>query len=83
MTSAHSPYRTTYHRDHSVTLWDVYTQSWQRTSDPSDEMLAAMEPADRRRVCRHILANRSAESVSGIDDILRESADALDAYCAI
>ena len=79
MTNAFSP---TYHRDHTVTVWDVYTQGWTRTSDPSDEILASMSAADRRRTCRHILTHRRADDVTDYDTIARESAQALDAYCA-
>jgi hypothetical protein len=44
---------TTYHRDHTVTLWNVYTQSWMRTSRPSDRVLASLTPRERARVLRH------------------------------
>lgn len=46
-------FKTTYHRDGSVTLWNVYTQQWERTSKPSDHVLASLSYGERRRVCRH------------------------------
>jgi hypothetical protein len=46
-------YRTTYHRDGSVTVWDVYTQAWLRTSRPSDRVLASLSQEERRRVLAH------------------------------
>jgi len=47
------PYRTTFHRDGTVTIWDVYTQSWLRTSRPRDEVLASCSPQERDRIIRH------------------------------
>lgn len=47
------PYRTTYHRDRTVTIWDVYSQSWNRTGKPSTAMLATLMPEERDRVMRH------------------------------
>lgn len=47
-----SPYATTFHRDGTVTVWDVYTQSWVRTSRPSDRILASLS-SERDRVIRH------------------------------
>lgn len=48
------PYRTTYHRDGTVTCWDLYTQTWQRTARPSDRLLATLAPTERARVLRHV-----------------------------
>lgn len=53
-TTNSDPYRTTYHRDGSVTLWNVYTQSWERTSRPADEVLASLSSKENERVQRHI-----------------------------
>ena len=56
-----SPYRTTFHRDGTMTIWDVYTQSWVRTPDPSDKLLAFMSQLTRERAIarrdRYRLAN--------------------------
>lgn len=46
-------FKTRFHRDATITLWDVYTQSWERTGRPSDAQLAAMPAAERERVIRH------------------------------
>ena len=48
-----STFRTKFHRDGSITLWDVYTQAWERTSRPSNAQLAAMPSNDRDRAIRH------------------------------
>lgn len=49
------PYATTFHRDGTVTVWNVYTQSWDmRTSNPSDRVLASLSTEERERVIRHI-----------------------------
>ena len=45
--------RTTYHRDGTVTVWDVYTQTWTRTGRPDDEVLASLDSDERDRVIRH------------------------------
>lgn len=52
-TTKRDPYRTTYHRDHTVTIWDVYQQRWLRTARPSDAVLASLSPSERERVMRH------------------------------
>ena len=44
----------TYHRDGSVTLWDVYLQNWVRTSRPSDQVYASLSTEERARVTRHV-----------------------------
>ena len=48
------PYRTTFHRDGSVTIWSVYRQQWERldVSDLSDETLATLPPRERARIAR-------------------------------
>jgi hypothetical protein len=48
-----SNYKTTHHRDGTVTLWSVYRQSWQRIAaeDVSDETLSTL-PADERAKIR-------------------------------
>ena len=43
-----------FHKDGSVTLWDVYQQQWRRTSYPSDEVLASFNEAERKRIMRHV-----------------------------
>lgn len=45
--------KTTYHRDGSVTLWDVYQQQWVRSSAFSDEVYASLGAGERARVLRH------------------------------
>lgn len=44
---------TTLHSDGTVTMWNVYTQTWERGS-PSDRLLASLESDARDRVMRHM-----------------------------
>jgi hypothetical protein len=48
-----SRYATTYHRDNTVTIWDVYQQAWVRLWQVSDQILASLGDAERERVKRH------------------------------
>jgi hypothetical protein len=45
---------TRFHRDNSVTVWNVYTQSWQRVraSRIADEILASLSPRERARIAK-------------------------------
>ena len=45
--------RTTYHRDGTVTLWDVYAQGWTRAAGFSDDVYASLDHRERCRVSRH------------------------------
>ncbi len=49
-----SNYRTTFHRDGSVSFWNVYQQQWVReqASQVSDQDLASMSNSDRERVVK-------------------------------
>lgn len=47
-------YPTTYHRDGTVTVWDVYHRGWVRTNKPSDALLASLSSEERARVERHV-----------------------------
>lgn len=53
-TKTNDPYRTTYHRDGSVTIWNSYTQTWIRTRKPSDQLLSTLSHAEVDRVKKHI-----------------------------
>lgn len=46
----------TYHRDATVTLWDVYTQGWRRLALVPSEILASLPAAQRERVMSHTRA---------------------------
>jgi hypothetical protein len=52
MMKKNDPYKTTYHRDGTVTLWDVYTQSWLRivAGEISDRTLATLNDQERARI---------------------------------
>lgn len=57
--------KTTYHRDHTVTLWDVLTQSWRmRVSYLSPAVLATLSERERARVVRHLAGARRADDES-------------------
>lgn len=47
-------FRTTFHRDGTVTYWNVYQQRWQRqrASSISDSDLSTMSAKDRARTLR-------------------------------
>ena len=47
-------YRTIYHRDGTVTVWDVYQQRWTRlpASQVRDEVLASLPARERDRIMR-------------------------------
>ena len=47
-------YKSKFHHDGSVTLWNVYQQRWQRirASRISDEILASLSRGERSRVAR-------------------------------
>ena len=48
------PYATTLHRDGTVTLWDVYSQSWKRLNvcAISDRTMATLSGRERDRIER-------------------------------
>ena len=52
--SAKSAYATTYHRDGSVTFWNVNTQQWQRTSNLSAVPMATLSDSERAKITRHL-----------------------------
>jgi len=47
-------YKTTYHRDGTVTLWNVYAGSWQRLSagSVSDAVMATLTDTERKRIAK-------------------------------
>lgn len=60
-------YKTTYHDDETVTVWDVHEQSWVRTRTPSDRVLASLSVTERARVLVHCGTVESRDGMS-IDD---------------
>jgi len=72
------PYRTIYHCDGTVTLWDCYRQQRRRTGNPSAEVLATLDQDERARVMRHTGdADPLAEAVAWLDTIDGETWDAV------
>lgn len=54
--------RTIYHRDHTVTIWNVLAQSWYvRVSYLSHAVLATLSERERARVVRHLAGARRAD----------------------
>jgi len=49
-----TPYKSTYHRDGSITFWSCYLQQWVRSpaSHVNNQDLATMDEADRARTMR-------------------------------
>jgi hypothetical protein len=47
-------YKTTFHRDGTVTYWNVYTQGWERVNAKhiSDKVLASVGIKDRERILK-------------------------------
>ena len=60
--------KTKFHRHGTVTIWDVYTQSWRRTRDVSDRVLASLSADEKERVQLHILKGRHAGCRGQISD---------------
>jgi hypothetical protein len=52
-----------YHRDGTVTLWDVSSQAWFRTADPNDQLLDGLPRAEIDRIKRYLLNGISALTV--------------------
>jgi len=53
-------YANTYHRDGSVSAWDVHTQQWTRQVAFSRAQLASFGVKERDRILRHTAATRAA-----------------------
>ena len=53
----------TYHRDGTVTYWDVYRQAWARIDADlmSDEAIASLTAAERDKVARLVTRHAAAE----------------------
>lgn len=51
-------YRTTYHKDGTVSYWNVYTQQWERceAGEIDDRILASMNQQERDRIARMVAA---------------------------
>lgn len=49
-----------FHADGTATLWNVYTQQWERTGSPGDQLLASLPVGDREQVLSHCGSYRFA-----------------------
>ena len=50
-----NPYRTTYHRDRTVTYWSVHAQRWiRRTSHVARVDWPTFDARERERIARHL-----------------------------
>lgn len=48
-------FRTKYHRDYSVTLWNVYRQQWVRyRGSLPDSVSASLSYVERQKVSKHL-----------------------------
>lgn len=63
-------YQNTYHRDGTVTYWNVYTQTWCRddAGEIHDDILASMNDRERTRILR--MAGK--DPVENVRNALRE-----------
>ena len=52
-TKTSNPYRSTLHRDGTVTVWNVYTQTWQRVRSLSDPVSASLPRSERDLINAH------------------------------
>ena len=52
-----------YHRDGTVTLWDMFRQAWVRTANPSDHLLDGLPRPEVDRIQRYIQNGVSALTV--------------------
>ena len=45
-------YKTKFHKDRTVTIWNVYAQAWQRLQADliPDQVLATLNDAERKRI---------------------------------
>ena len=50
------------HKDGRVTFWSVYDQQWVKTADLSDQDLASMRAAERKKVQAHVAKHGGARS---------------------
>ena len=66
------PYRTIYHQDGTVTLWDCHRQQRRRTGNPSAEALATLDHDERTRVLLH---TGNADSITDAVDWLNNITD--------
>jgi len=44
----------TYHRDGTVTFWDVSSRAWARTANPTDQQLSGLPHAEVNRIWRYL-----------------------------
>ena len=47
------PYKTKFHLDGTVTLWDVYAQQWHRDRWFDDAVLSSLSRDERQDVIKH------------------------------
>ena len=66
--SGAEPFRTVYHQDGTVTVWNVYAQAWQRTAEPSDRILASLTTEERARVVRHCQMDAEPAAPTRLDE---------------
>jgi hypothetical protein len=45
-------FTTKFHRDGSITYWDVYKQRWHRTHSVTEKVLATLPESERKRILK-------------------------------
>lgn len=51
--NSNTQYKTIFHRDKTITVWNIFTQSWLRTNNPSDRLLSSLNEQERNRILKH------------------------------
>lgn len=46
--------KSTLHRDGSISLFDIYSQQWQRLFEVSDKVLATLSEVERSKIQNHL-----------------------------
>ena len=55
--NSNTQYKTIFHRDKTITVWNIFTQSWLRTNNPSDRLLSSLNEQERNRILKHCKNN--------------------------
>jgi hypothetical protein len=67
----------TYHRDGTVTLWDVYCQRWRRlpAANVTDQILATLSDRDRQLIKRMAVRAKGDQAPILSEDFARRACD--------
>lgn len=74
-------FKTTYHNDGTVTLWNVYEQNWERGASFSDAVLASLAIEERQAVENHLEAFPPIALCERCERAMPEMEYAVDGIC--